>query len=382
MGTKHIQYKNNKEKNGLVGWESPVVIHPGEILADFLEDYNLTQVELAERLGITKKTVNEIVVGTNPVTHDTAYKLAKVFNASADFWINLQTRYESNLARLEAKTRIEEDVVQFADNKDVKETYRQLVQYNLVKNYAWISKNFQTIFYELQKYFGVDSLSFLPNLNQAAFRKYKQNVNEYSLAAWLRLGEKKAFETETAPFNEKKLRESLPQIRSFSLLSPEEYLPKLEKVLAECGVVLVCAPNFKNTSAQGAIEWLSPDKAMVILKSVKQGEDRFWFNLFHELGHLLLHSKKETYVDFDKDGNRTKEESEANEFAQKNLVPNLDKFIGSYNDLESVIDGIAKRVGVAKSIVAGQISHYFKDSGSVAWSKTAKYKPSINYTNI
>lgn len=69
--------------------------HPGEIIRhEFLEPLNLTQQELADAIGVTRVRINEIILGKRSVTPDTAFRLAKYFNTTADFWIGLQTNYD------------------------------------------------------------------------------------------------------------------------------------------------------------------------------------------------------------------------------------------------------------------------------------------------
>ena len=69
--------------------------HPGEILrCEYLEELNMTQQQLADAIGITRVRVNEIILGKRSVTPDTAFRLAKYFNTTPDFWINLQNNYD------------------------------------------------------------------------------------------------------------------------------------------------------------------------------------------------------------------------------------------------------------------------------------------------
>ncbi|MBD3385247.1 HigA family addiction module antidote protein [candidate division KSB1 bacterium] len=64
---------------------------PGVILKyEFLEPLNMTQQQLADALGITRVRVNEIITGKRSITTDTAFRLAKYFNTTPDFWLNLQ----------------------------------------------------------------------------------------------------------------------------------------------------------------------------------------------------------------------------------------------------------------------------------------------------
>ncbi|MGA2937583.1 MAG: HigA family addiction module antitoxin [Syntrophobacteraceae bacterium] len=65
--------------------------HPGEILKhEFMEPMGLTQQKLAEAVGITRVRINEIVRGKRGVTPDTAFRLARYFGTTAEFWLNLQ----------------------------------------------------------------------------------------------------------------------------------------------------------------------------------------------------------------------------------------------------------------------------------------------------
>lgn len=74
-------------------------IHPGEILADELEELGLTSAELARTLHVPANRISQIVAGKRNVTADTALRLARYFGTSADFWMNLQKMYELDLAR-------------------------------------------------------------------------------------------------------------------------------------------------------------------------------------------------------------------------------------------------------------------------------------------
>ncbi|MGB2925389.1 MAG: HigA family addiction module antitoxin [Limnothrix sp.] len=69
--------------------------HPGEmLLKEFLEPLGLTQKELAERLHVPYQRINELVKGKRGMTPSTALRLAKFFGNSADFWLNLQLRWD------------------------------------------------------------------------------------------------------------------------------------------------------------------------------------------------------------------------------------------------------------------------------------------------
>ena len=74
-------------------------IHPGEILADELEEMGLSAKTLAETIGVPPNRLYQIVAGKRTVSADTALRLAQHFGMSAEFWMNLQSAYELDVAR-------------------------------------------------------------------------------------------------------------------------------------------------------------------------------------------------------------------------------------------------------------------------------------------
>ncbi len=67
-------------------------------MEDFIEGFGITQNKLAVSIGVPPRRINEIVHGKRGITADTALRLGKYFGTSAEFWINLQSHYELDLA--------------------------------------------------------------------------------------------------------------------------------------------------------------------------------------------------------------------------------------------------------------------------------------------
>ena len=83
-------------------------IHPGEVLMeDFIEGFGITQNKLAVSIGVPPRRINEIVHGKRGITADTALRLGKLFGTTAQFWLNLQTLYDLDLAEDRAAEQIE-----------------------------------------------------------------------------------------------------------------------------------------------------------------------------------------------------------------------------------------------------------------------------------
>jgi len=96
------------------------ISHPGETIADFLEELDWTQVELAERLGFSKKHVSQLMNGKVAITSDTAIKLSQVLGSSVQFWLNLEADYQADLARLRHEQQLKK-WVSWLDELPIKE---------------------------------------------------------------------------------------------------------------------------------------------------------------------------------------------------------------------------------------------------------------------
>jgi antitoxin HigA-1 len=90
-------------------------IHPGEILVtEFLEPIGISQYRLAKDIGVTPRRINEIVHGRRAISADTALRLSHFFGMEAQFWLNLQSRYDMEVAREKLYDKIVKQVRPFS----------------------------------------------------------------------------------------------------------------------------------------------------------------------------------------------------------------------------------------------------------------------------
>lgn len=86
-------------------------IHPGEVLLeDFLRPLGVSRYRLAKDTGLPQTRIGEIVRGRRAVTADTALRLGRFFGTSAEFWMNLQARYDLEVTRDALGNRLLRDV--------------------------------------------------------------------------------------------------------------------------------------------------------------------------------------------------------------------------------------------------------------------------------
>ena len=86
-------------------------VHPGEILRDeFLTPMSLSVYRLARKINVSRPRLNDIVLGRRAITPDTALRLGRYFGTTPDFWSNLQTRYDLDVAERTLRARIDDEV--------------------------------------------------------------------------------------------------------------------------------------------------------------------------------------------------------------------------------------------------------------------------------
>jgi Zn-dependent peptidase ImmA (M78 family) len=122
-----------------------------------------------------------------------------------------------------------------------------------------------------------------------------------------------------------------------------------------------------------------------MLNTTNKNEGKFWFNLFHELGHILLHGKRDIYISFD-DDEMTKKEKEADNFAEKMLIGNFSDFSdfkkANNLDNQTAVRLFARKKKISPAIVAGIFTHKYKKEGDIIYrSMDIFLKDRINYYN-
>ena len=90
-------------------------IHPGEVLMkDFLEPLQISQYRLAKRISVSPRRINEIVHGKRAITADTALRLGIFFAMEEQFWLNLQSHFDLEIAKQETGDRLRVEVAPHA----------------------------------------------------------------------------------------------------------------------------------------------------------------------------------------------------------------------------------------------------------------------------
>lgn len=359
-------------------------IPPGATLRDRLQEIDVSQAELAIRSGMSAKHVNQMIQGQAPITPESGLILERVTGLPARLLVALEAQYRETLARQRARVLTKED-----------RSWLKAIPVALLQKRGVLPPfdSTEDAFEAVLSFFGVADREAWTRVwadPAANFRRSKAFKSHLPIvAAWLRLGELQARHIETAPFTASAFKEALSEIRA--LTRSTDFSDELVAICAQAGVATVFVPELGGERASGASMWLTPSRGLIQLSDRYKRNDYFWFAFFHEAGHLLLHSKKQRFVDdggdeddstasamtraiFVHDGSDDPElEKEADRFAADSLIPR-----SAAAKLQTLADAtdvahFADEVGIAPGIVVGRLQH----DGHWPWSKGNELKLSV-----
>ncbi len=338
--------------------EQPLPIEalpPGDTLGETLEMLPMTQIELAKRTGINKKTINRIVAGIEPITEETALALENALKIPAHFWLNMERQYRAGLAR----KKEEEKIVEFADWAR-RFPYPAMVNNGLVPP----AKSAEEKATHLLPYFAVRNPdqweeTYREEHLALSYRKSPKVSNKVCMrSAWLRAGEIEAAKVETAEFDLETFKDNLQVARGLTLSTPGEFLPKLQNLCAEAGVVYVLVREFPGLGISGVMRWHR--NRPVIQQTLRfKTNDNFWFTFFHEAKHVLQKRKKRIFLE----GKEVEQidperEAEADAFARNMLIPSGEWTAFVRENPKPTVSSIKKfavHCGIHPGIVVGRL---------------------------
>lgn len=336
---------------GTMEYSPDFVSCPGKTVQETLEHLGMSQSELAERTDRPQKTISEIIHGKAAITPETALQFERVFGVPARFWNNLEQQYREFLARSAERRQLETET-QWLQELPLKEMI----------NRGWLSSSSDPVeqLRSILNFFGVASpRKWLEICPAAVFRNAKSFERKpASVAAWLRKGELLAQDISCNSYDETAVKKRLPKLRALTVTRQEIFIPELIRLCSECGVAVVFLQELPGTRLCGAARWLRPDKAFVQLSLRYKTDDQLWFTFFHEIGHILLHRKKDYFID-EKKTIVDEKEKQANEFSSNLLLPfaAYRHFVERRVFTRETVHTFAAQIGIAPGIVVGRLQH-------------------------
>jgi len=329
---------------------------PGETIQEHIDFIGMSQAELAERMGRPKEKLNDIIKGREPITTSTAFKLENVLGIPATFWMNSEKSYRHELYLIQQMEELENQI-DWLENFPLKQ----------LKRYGYLPDTHEKhkLVDALLKFFGVASTDewakiYIAEEVSVAFRlSLAHTKNPYAISAWLRMGELQVREMEIAAFDKKRFRETLFAIKELAWTMPEDYARQLQLLCAQCGVAVVYTPGLPKAPVSGCCRWFH-NQAIIQLSGRFKTNDHFWFTFFHEAAHIILHGKKDIFLEDVKGAAIDhQKEQEANTFAARLLIDenHWQQIAGNLPLTYGQIIEISKRLRVAPGIIAGRLQH-------------------------
>lgn len=336
-----------------IRYQPDYATRPGEVLEAYLDAAGMTKAELAERCGRPMKTISEIIHGKAAITAETALQLERVLGRPASLWQNLEAAYRLHLAAKNERSALSTHVA-WADAFPIK----ILVDRGLMEPPSDAADRVG----KLLAFFGVGSVSgwrgSFGQLQVAYRRSPAFTAAPENIATWVRIGELEAQALECEPFDKARFKAALGEIRALTAHPFEHVREQLVARCAEAGVAVAFVPELPKTHLSGIARWLSKDKALIQLTLRYRTADHLWFSFFHEAAHVLLHSKKEIFID-EEGGDRSELEEEANRFASDHLLgPRpFAAFVAKGDFSRRAVQQFAATEGIAAGIVVGRLQH-------------------------
>ena len=339
------------------GWALP----PGTLLRAEIEARGMTQADLAARAKLTEKHVSQVMTGTVSLTPDVALTFERSLGIPARTLLLAEARYQAERSRQNAFTVLAKHET-WARRFPLAELKKKGVLNGTERGGELVDV--------LLRFFGVAGPQAFENVSLVGISGFRRaqhlNVDVYATATWLRLGEQQTVGHRLPAYDPDRLRRSLPQLRDLSGRTDGDAFAKARQILAESGVALAFVDGIKESRACGATRWVTPTRPLIVLSERYGYRDTLWFSLMHEVGHLLRHPRRRTFVNLVEDGDDTDGlEEEANVFAADVLVPDRyrERLLAATTLGE--FEALAAEAAVDVSILAGRRGHLTGEWGKV-----------------
>lgn len=334
-------------------------VAPGEYLEEWIDDHGLSQQRVAERLGNSRKQVNEIVNGRAPITSDTAMRLERVTGIPAKAWLKYEALYRADLARIAD----EEELAEHADEiAPPAVTYLRSIGATTAtkRSPGRLVSDFLS-FHRCgtwEAYVHLHEEASTGDYALAALKDSGTKLDRTMLTTWLRAAElAEPFERGCGyDYDPDELRAALPELRARAATPDDTMLRDIANMLADVGVVFMVVEPPKKLPLLGMTRWIDK-RVPVIQQTGRWGKDGFviW-TLFHEIGHVLGDPRGEMHVEYSTEKKRTSAaEKGANAFAMNILFgeAGVTQFRGLRYDHE--IAAKAREIGIAPGVAVHQM---------------------------
>lgn len=351
-----------------IGISRDLIIHPGETIADVLEDRGITQAELASRAGVSPAYVSNVIAGKKGISANFAMGLEYALGVPKSFWLNLQANYEAELLEVNEEQTITDE------ERKVREDLKDIVKYLRKQGKMLIGENKDESILSLRKVLQISNITNLKEMIPTGAFRMAGNaaVNPNVLGAWIRLCQLAGNDkTISAKFEKKYTNNLIQEIKSIMCCKNAELQRDLKNVMEKYGIDFSVVKNFRGAPVHGYISQKNDGIYQMVLTIRGAFADIFWFSLFHEIGHIVNGDigKNLKFLDY---GNDYDKELAADLFASNMLLsPESYKAFIQRNDFSiEAICRYAESQHVMPYIVIGRL----QKEKYLAYTMYSKYK--------
>ncbi len=317
----------------------------GKYLKDYLEFYNISQTEFANRLGITQKHMNEILNCKADITLEMAVNIERLTKIPLSFIINSEHR----------KRVTNELIEQYEDEKKVNKKMKEEFFLKELDERKWI--DFKDITNPIQNYMDIMEFLKVKDLNalmriqeKTLFKKSGTDLNKLNL--WIARCDEIAQNQEIKNYDSCNFKFLISDLKDIAF--KEKYnLDEIQILMNNYGIYFVVEKALSGSKVRGCFKVKGKNPAIYITKNYS-GKDSFYFELFHELGHCKSdynEGKNKVIVE-----GTEKQELRADKFALNTMIDeNIWKEIED-NTVEENLIKISKENKIPMSFIVGRLA--------------------------
>jgi len=344
-------------------WEA---LAPGEVIQRELNATGRTQADLADRMSISKKHLNQVIKGAS-LTPEMALALERALGISAKLLLRLEAEWRATRLAEESRASLAQHVGWLRKFKTEELRQRKIIA---------AQDDEVTQVEKLLRFFGVSDPAAYDRTWAKLEASFKRSsayaIDEHATALWIQLAVRQAdvLAASAPAYDAARLRRIAKRLPALTTMEPAEAFVEFQEELRTAGVVLVYVEEVPDTRVSGVSLWLPNDRPMIAVTGRYKFADSLWFAIAHEIAHVLHHLKRTTFLELT-DGEIEERlhhgdgtdihETQANSFASELLLAGLSedelRDVSSKDDLISV----AQAVGISPGILAGQYGHLTND---------------------
>lgn len=298
------------------GISRDLIIHPGETIADVLEDRGITQAELAARTGVSPAYVSSVISGKKDISGKFAFALEYALGVPKSFWLNLQANYDAELLELNKNQTITEE------EREARKSLKDVVKYLRKEGKMPGGERIDESIISLREALNFSNIANLKDIVPAgAFRMASNTaVDPYVLGAWIRMCQlAENCNSVKTVFDVGQVDKLVNEVKNIMLDKNASIQADLKDVMRRYGIDFSAARNFRGAPVHGYLSLKSDGTYQMVVTIRGAFADIFWFSLFHELGHIVNGDlgKNMKFLD---DGTDEEKERKADLFASNKLI--------------------------------------------------------------